>query len=236
VAVDPPPDPRLVQAYAELISLAVHELRTPASVMAGYLRMLQLASTPPLDAKQLKMVDEAARSCARMVALFDELSDIGKIDDGRLTLSAETIDLFQVVDDVAGDTREAADRGVRLEVRGDPGPAWLRGDARRLRASLGAFCRAVLREQPTEVVVVIDRRLTRQAGKHARIVIAREQDVEIAAAEPLGVLDEKRGGMGLALPLARRVIAGHGGAVWSPLGYSSEAGKKSAIALQLPLS
>jgi two-component system sensor histidine kinase EvgS len=236
VALDQPSDSRLTQAYAELISLAVHELRTPASVMAGYLRMLQLATTPPLDARQQKMVDEASKSCSRMVALFDELSDIGKLDDGRLTLATDTVDLFQLVDDVVGDTHEASDRGVRLEIRGDQGSAWLRGDARRLRTSLGAFCRAVLREQPIEVVVVLDRRVVRNAGPYARLVIAREQDVEIVAAEAKGAFDEKRGGMGLSLPLARRIIARHGGEVWSPLAYATESGKKSAIALELPLT
>jgi signal transduction histidine kinase len=30
------------------------------------------------------------------------------------------------------------------------------------------------------------------------------------------VFDEKRGGMGLALPLARRVIEGHGGRIAAP--------------------
>ena len=29
------------ESYPKLISLAVHELRTPASVVGGYLRMLQ---------------------------------------------------------------------------------------------------------------------------------------------------------------------------------------------------
>ena len=33
---------------------------------------------------------------------------------------------------------------------------------------------------------------------------------------PPGAFDEKRGGLGLALPLARRVIEGHGGRIWSP--------------------
>jgi signal transduction histidine kinase len=182
------------------------------------------------------MVDEAARSCARMVTLFDELSDIGKLDDGRLVLSSEPVDLFQLVDEVVADTHEASERGVRLEIRGDQGPAWLRGDVRRLRASLDACCRAVLREQPTEVVVVLDRRLVRSAGPQARVVIAREPDIEIAADEKPGVFDDKRGGMGLSLPLARRIIARHGGTVWSPLAYASESGKKSAIALMLPLS
>ncbi len=45
-------DPETVAEYTRLISLAVHEMRTPASVVAGYLRMLQGAATPPLGERQ----------------------------------------------------------------------------------------------------------------------------------------------------------------------------------------
>ena len=36
--------------YAQLISLAVHELRTPIGVVSGYLRMLLREADEPLDA------------------------------------------------------------------------------------------------------------------------------------------------------------------------------------------
>src|SRR5947207_2725150 len=70
------------ESYPKLISLAVHELRTPASVVGGYLRMLQREGEAALSPRQLKMVDEAAKSCARIVALIAELGDIGKMDAG----------------------------------------------------------------------------------------------------------------------------------------------------------
>ena len=42
---------------------------TPATVVGGYLRMLQKDADPPLGERQQKMVDEAAKSNARIVAL-----------------------------------------------------------------------------------------------------------------------------------------------------------------------
>src|SRR5262245_49815449 len=68
--------------YAQLISLAVHEFRTPASVVGGYLRMLERDTDPTLSERQRKMIEEAGRSCARIVALVAELSEISKLDAG----------------------------------------------------------------------------------------------------------------------------------------------------------
>ena len=50
----------------------------------------------------------------------------------------------------------------------------------------------------------------------AVVVIAEEASVQDAYDRPPGPFDEHRGGMGLALPLARRVIEIHGGRIWSP--------------------
>ena len=40
------------ESYPKLISLAVHELRSPASVVGGYLRMLQRDTEAPLSDRQ----------------------------------------------------------------------------------------------------------------------------------------------------------------------------------------
>ena len=45
-------------------------------VVGGYLRMLQRDTAMPLSERQRKMIDEAEKSCARLVALIAELSEI----------------------------------------------------------------------------------------------------------------------------------------------------------------
>src|SRR5688572_2378947 len=108
------------ESYPKLISFAVHELRSPASVVGGYLRMLQRDAETPLSDRHRKMVIEAEKSCARLVALIAELSEIGKMDDGLIALAQSDIDLFSLVAEVAESVHEAAERGVSLEVRGQP--------------------------------------------------------------------------------------------------------------------
>jgi len=215
------------ESYPQLLSLAVHEFRTPASVVGGYLRMLQRDSDFPLTERQRKMVDEAEKSCARLVALIAELSDVSKLDAGVITLASQPLDAFPLIAEVAELVHEARDREVRLEVRGQQDGAEMSGDAPRLRTAFDAIFRAILREKAGPCTVVAERRVEMRAGRTSAIlVVADDSSVQAAYDREPGPFDEKRGGMGLALPLARRVIEGHGGRVWAP----APAGTDDALA------
>jgi signal transduction histidine kinase len=222
-----------VEDYPALISLAVHEFRTPASVVGGYLRML--LRDPELNDRQRKMIEEAEKSCGRFVAIVGELSDIGKLDVRTLALSRAPLDIFSLTAEVAEHVQEGRDREVHLVVRGPASGAAIAGDGTRLRSAFDAIFRAILREKPGPTTVVVERRLDSRAGAaSAYFVVADEDSVAAAYEAPPGVFEEKRGGLGLALPLARRVIAGHGGEVWSPAG--PEALARGSIIVRIPVT
>jgi two-component system OmpR family sensor kinase len=208
--------PTNLPRYPELLSLAVHEFRTPASVVVGYLRMLQKDNASLTD-RQRKMIDEAEKSCARIIGMIAELSDVQKLDVGLISLALQPLDVFSLIEEVAGHVQEAKDREVFLQVRGQSAGGTIAGDAPRLRTAFDAIFRSVLREKAGPCVVVADRRLETREGKtSAVIVVAEEGWVEAAYDSEPGAFEEKRGGLGLALPLARRVVEGLGGQIWSP--------------------
>ena len=228
---------RLTRSYAQLLSLAVHEFRTPISVVGGYLRMLQRDTESPLADRHRKMVEEAEKSCARISALIAELSDISKLDDQSLKLQEEPLDLFVLVHEAAGAIREAADRGVRLQAVGLATGAMVKGDAVRLRKAIESLLRAVMREQPGEVQMLADCRLVQEQGQSVAVVIAAPEAhiASVYTATP-APLDEKRGGVGLEVPIARRIIERHGGRIWSPPSEKDGMGARGAVIISMPLT
>jgi signal transduction histidine kinase len=216
------------------MSLAVHELRTPVTVVAGYLRMLLREQGGPLTEKQKKMLEEADRSCGRLGSLVAEMSDFGKLEAGDVTLARQEFDLSVLVVELASGLHDGEDRGVHLEARA-PTPVMVTGDRVRLAAAVKALMQSALRERVEPGVVVARCSIRTGAPRWGVIVIGDEaalDELERGAVASPSEFDEWRGGLGLALPVARRVIEAHGGTLWSGSGTHARA----TSALRLPLT
>jgi len=203
------PDP----TWPRLLSLAVHELRTPASVVSGYLRMVLTERAGPVSEAQRRFLEEAEKSCRRIAELLAEMSDLAHIELGDAPFRRETVDLAALVREVV----EGAARGddvASVTLQDDAAPAVVRGDPARLRAALTAVVRCLQRETVGSNAIVVKR--TVQPGWVS--IAAGQSDAAAALAAtgaraPSGTttFDELRGGMGVALPVARRVVERHGG-------------------------
>jgi signal transduction histidine kinase len=180
--------------------------------------MLLTDATVPLESRQRRMVEEADKACQRLVALMAELSDLAKLDTGAATLNVDRFDLFELMREVTAQTREGEERGLVLDVQGPSTGAPITGDRSRIRAALEVVLRAVMREQPASTVIAVCAARTLDRGRpYARVVIAPAPDVDRATVSTDGPFDEYRGGLGLGLPIARRVIARIGGRMWSAM-------------------
>jgi two-component system, cell cycle sensor histidine kinase PleC len=220
--------------FPRAMSLAVHELRSPVTVVGGYLRMLLREQGGPLTEKQRKMLEEAERSCGRLGTLVAEMSELGKLEGREVSLARQDVDLDAVIAELAKGMHEGGDRGVRLQVRGAARPVLVTGDRTRLSAALKALMHSALRERGEPGVVVVESSIVDSGATWGVVAIGDESVVPSLAQAAAGTppaFDEWRGGLGLALPVARRVIEAHGGALWS----ASEGRARAAAALRLPL-
>lgn len=217
------------------LSLAVHELRTPLAVVSGYLRMLLHEQAGAITDTQRKMLEETGKSCARMGALIAEMSELERLEAGDVTVPSVPFDLAALIVELASGILEGDDRGVRLEVRATR-PVMVTGDRTRLGAALMALMHATLRERGEPGVILVEcSTLPDTSQTWVMVTIGDEtvtQSLVDAARAPDPPFDEWRGGLGLALPVGRRVIEAHGGAVWSAPGSTPRAGS----ALRLPVA
>lgn len=207
-----------------LLSLAVHELRTPITVAEGYLRLLLRGHAGPLGAEQRRLVDAALRSVDRLAALVAELKDIGRLEAGSLELDRQRFDLAALVADVVARVHQeqlTSETRVEVHLLGAIEPLPVTGDRARLAAAVLALVRAVVRERAdAETVAVTCRRIDVPAAPVGPWAVVSMGDAgETTPIVPVGgdvepAFDQWRAGLGLALPLARGVIEAHGGSIW----------------------
>lgn len=220
---------------ARLLNLAVHELRTPASIVGGYLRMLLAGHAGPLTDKQHKMLTEAVRATDRLTALVAEMSEISNLDAGTLALPRQRVVIVPLLQEAAAGLGETSDGGARVEVRlaeGIEAGAIVLADSVRLRAAVVAVLTALAREQADAAPLVLAAGIEQAGDPPAIVVRIGEREALADPAGPPAPFDEWRGGVGLALPIARRVIEAAGGRIWSAPARAS----RPVVGIALPLA
>ena len=217
-----------------LLSLSVHELRTPITVVAGYLRMLLKDPSGLLDARYRHFLEESEKSCARLAAIVAEMSELSALESGKAVLKRAPFDLRALLVDAIAALPDVPDRTVDVALTTADGPAVAEGDSPRLTTALAAILHGLRREVVSTDRILVQERAGEYNSKRASwIAIAEPEHIDSisnAAPDSLTTFDEWRGGCGLSLAVARRIIHGHSGAVWSIAG-----GPKTAAVVVLPL-
>lgn len=219
---------------AELLDLAVHEFRSPVTVVGGYLRLLTSGQLGALTDRQKSLVTDAEKSCAQLAALIQELGHLASLEAGTATFSEADVSLTGLVDEACARMEEGRDRGVVVTRDAADDPLVVRSDRARLLDGVQSLIYAVLREQGAPCTVrVITTRHTRSGHTMAALGIGVGDSARnvLELDRPGLRLNESRGGMGMKLPIARRVVDRFGGMVWS----SATDRLLGAVALLMPL-
>lgn len=202
------------------------------TVVAGYIRMLLKDRAGPLSDQQRGLLEQAEKSCARLTALLSEVSDLSNLEGGTAPFNRQGTDLHKALRDAVSQLPPLPDREVPvdLQLAGEQAP--IHADPVRLAQALGSVIRSLQRELIGEAPLVI-RQLRTDAGHYEiRIgdeeTLARLDEEEPGTREPF---DEWRGGSGLILPVARRIIEAHGGRLWGAPGE-----RKAGARIMLPQS
>jgi two-component system, NarL family, capsular synthesis sensor histidine kinase RcsC len=218
--------------WASLLQFVGHEVRNSFTVINGYVRMLLTERAGALTVMQRHFLEEVEKSCARLSVLLAEVSDVASIESGRTAFKSSAVDLRRVLTDAIAALPVDTEHPVEIVLATTDARTRMMGDEPRLKAAFVALFWALRRELADGNQLEVRYRDADFRGKPAQWIVVGEPrriaELESATAETLTAFNEYRGGCGLSLAVARRVIDRHGGALWSP-GQGTRAGAVVAL-------
>ncbi len=227
----------LEKTKSQFLNLASHELRSPLGVINGYLSMLEQGSLGQLGEPGLRAVEVLKAKTAELNLLVAQMLDSARLEDGRLALKRDRVDLRDVAGEAMQVVRPLAGPSHVLTLETPPDPVTVLGDADRIKTIISNLLENAIKYSPNggriqSVVSAADRLATLRVVDDG-VGIAREdlprlfnRFERIEHRETSHV-----GGTGLGLYLSRELARQHGGDIQ----VESRPPSGSTFTLTLPL-
>jgi len=235
---------------AEFISTAAHEMRTPVASIEGYLGLALNPATAQVDEKARDFINKAHQSVEHLGNLFQDLLDVSKADDGRLSNNPKVVDVVSFTHDIVeGLKPKAQTKGLHVLFKPQPDDAEDRVGERRLNP---VFYANLDNDHLREVISnLIDNAIKYTPKGDVVIDIGGDDNDHIiisVADSGIGIPKEDQGhlfqkfyrvdntdtreigGTGLGLYLCRRLVEAMNGRIW----VDSEYKQGSTFYVEIP--
>ena len=220
-----------------LIAMLSHDLRTPLAAISGWLFLLESGKLDPVAQK--RALAKIKNAVDDQVQMIDETLLISRSETGRIELEPEPVDIGDVL--AASVERARADasaKGLVLNAEFHSSPAFVDGEADRLRRAFDLLFAHALRVTPAGGRITVT---TALRPAHLEISISDTGNGHSGADLPY-VLDPFRPnpdgsprsvrGVERGLLLAKAVIAAHGGTLRLS---SAGSGTGETFAIEFPV-
>ncbi len=215
-----------------------HELRTPLNAIIGFSGMINASMFGPLDDKYVEYADIIGASGRHLLAIINDILDLAKADADKLSLVEEQVDLAEVVGLGSKIVQDIA-RQARIDFASEivePLPQVIGDPAKLTQILVNLLTNAIKFSDPGGRV-----RLKVEEAPDQGVTFCVEDtgigmsaDEITVALKPFGQIDtslnRKHDGVGLGLPLTKRLIELHGGA----MEIESKPGKGTVVTVRLP--
>jgi signal transduction histidine kinase len=247
---------KLDKNKTSFIQVAAHELRTPITVMKGYLGMLR--GTPSIQENEnlVQAVDGVMKGTDRLHQIVNAMLDVAKLESQTIAPRMELTVLRPVLKLIQREFKnDLKERNITLTVDSSIGTLpQMMADAQLLKKALDAVVVNAIKFTPDGGTVTIggevveDERMGSCAElritdtgigiepANLKVIFEKLHQVGKVELHSSGRTKFKGGGPGLGLAIAAGIIKAHSGKIWaeSP-GYDEEKLPGSTFFIRLPL-
>jgi len=220
----------------EFLAMLAHELRNPLAPIRNAVHIL--AAAEALPPKLAWARDVIGRQADHMTRLIEDLLDVSRIVQGKVTVKPEKLQLAAVIERaVEASSPRLGQREQVLDVMLPKEAVEVDGDAVRLSQVLSNLINNASKFSPVKSRIRLDASYTdgelQIAVKDEGAGIAPEflPHMFDLFAQADQSLDRSQGGLGIGLTLVKHLVELHGGRVWAT---SEGLGKGAQVWLALP--
>jgi len=234
------------QAKSDFVSMASHELRTPLTIINGYVSLFLSGDLGDINNPELAhyrtVFNQIQRSTDRLNKLVEDLLNVSRIEQGRLSLSLDKVNLDLLTREVVEElTPHAKTKNHRLDIVTSQNtfldlPPVVKVDHGKIKEVLinlidnaikytppGGAISVSIRKERQEVIVQVEDNGPGIPKQLIPRVFEKFQRLE-------GSYVKDTVGTGLGLYIVRELVKAHGGRVW----VESTIGKGSRFSFSLP--
>ncbi len=250
------------QRCAQALATAAHDLRTPLSVVLGYIELLMSGKLGTLNERQSRVVEDMYASSQRLHRLITDFLTFSALETGNLNLQLEEPrDLNACLTEICSFwLSRFQNKGVAFYYLASDHVRPFPFDYDRIQRVVSNLLENALKFTPPGGTVWLNAELQLWERRTSDVMAVRKERRQRALATPNAVRvsvsdtgpgispefhqeifgdffqvptgDSSRAGMGLGLGIARRLVQAHGGKIW----VESETGCGSKFCFLLPLN
>jgi len=213
----------------KFITLTNHELRTPVTVLKGYIELIEYFLQDSKNREVNEAINIVTETMKELVSIVDQMHDISSFDYGKNNLTYMDIDMQKLIMLIYKEMRVLyKKRRINLEIKFSAPPVLIHGDYNRIKRSVRELLQNALKFTPeggnVSLVYVINGDVKNLYIKVTDNGIGIPPDKQTLVFEPFYEVQDvinhmtsktefMGGGIGLGLTLAKEVFESHQGAL-----------------------
>jgi two-component system sensor histidine kinase ChiS len=220
---------RVSELKSNFLSIASHELKTPLTSIKGYSEIIIENMKAKIDPAIFRMIESISRAADRLHKVINDMLDVTRIEQKRLLLHPERLDLFDVARGCIDELSQFSEkRGITFKCVVNESMPLFHGDKVRMHQVFTNLFSNALKYSPDRSKIEVQMFPIEDEKIH---VVVKDHGIGIDKAEQKSIFDPfyeigktnrhstdfskfMGGGTGLGLSIVRGIIERHGGRIW----------------------